>query len=124
MKLSWILPAVFLLCALGAGYMTWMMWQAGDSGIWFFGVFTVFFLLLLATPILPKLRSKPPPPPTSTRFVPHWFMMLAILVVVVGIILAIIGAVLACPAIALSLSNGATADGALSPLTCPPSRQP
>jgi len=93
MKLSWILPAVFLLCALGAGYMTWVMWQAGDSGKWLFGVFTVFFLLLLATPILPKLKSKPPKEPTFRGFVPHWFMLLAMLVVVVCIILGLIGAV-------------------------------
>lgn len=90
----WLLFAALSIPAIISGYLTWLLWRAGDSGQWFFGVFTVFFLLLLATPILPKLRSKPPPEPTSTRFVPHWFMLLAMLVVVVAIILAIIGAIL------------------------------
>lgn len=93
MKLSWILPVVFLLCALGAGYMTWLMWRAGDSGKWFFGVFTVFFLALTVAPLVPEFRKKKPEPSPNTRFVPHWFMLLAMLVVVVGIILAIIGAI-------------------------------
>ena len=89
-----ILAALFLLPALAAGYMTWMMVRAGDDGKWMFGVFTVFFILLGISPLLPELKPRKKPEPTpNTRFVPHWFMLLAILVVVVGIILAIIDAV-------------------------------
>lgn len=88
-----LLFAVLLIPAIISGYLTWLLWRAGDSGKWLFLVFTVFFLLLVATPILPKLKSKPPPPPASTRFVPHWFMLLAMLVVLVAIILAIISAI-------------------------------
>lgn len=88
-----IIAAIFLLPAIGSGYLTWLLWQAGDSGKWLFLVFTVFFLLLAATPILPKLKSKPPPESTSTRFGPHWFMMLAALVLLGCIILGLIAAV-------------------------------
>ncbi len=93
MKGRRILAAVFLLPALGAGYMTLMMWQAGDSGKWLFGVFALFFLALAVAPLLPKPKPKPEAL-AGTRFVSHWFMMLAILVLVGCIILGIIGAIL------------------------------
>lgn len=90
-----ILAALFLLPAIAAGYMTWLMWQAGDSGKWLFLVFTVFFLLLAVAPLVPEFRKKPPPePPPNTRFVPHWFMLLAILALLGVAVAAIVGAVL------------------------------
>ncbi|SDS50663.1 hypothetical protein [Opitutus sp. GAS368] len=92
MKGRWILAGVFLLPALGAGYMTFLMWRAGDSGRWLFGVFTLFFLALAAMPLLPKPKPKPVTF-TGTRFVPHWFMMLAVLAVAAIIGAAIIGAI-------------------------------
>ena len=95
MKVRLILATIFLLIAGAAGYMAWLSWQAGDDGKWLFGVFAGFFLLLAAAPVLPRLKAKPQPEAsTSTRFVPHWFMMLAVLVVLGTIILAIIGAFL------------------------------
>ncbi len=93
MKGRQILAAVFLLLTAGAGYMTVLMWRAGDSGKWLFGVFTLFFLALAALPLLPKPKPKPEAL-TGTRFVSHWFMMLAILVLLGTIILGIIGAIL------------------------------
>ena len=93
MIVRWILTAVFLLPAIGSGYLTWLLWREGDSGKWLFLVFTVFFLLLVATPILPKLKSKPPKEPTFRGFVPHWFMMLAALVLLGCIVLGLIAAV-------------------------------
>lgn len=89
--MRWILTAIFLLPAIASGYLTWLLWRDGDSGKWLFLVFTVFFLLLVATPILPKLRSKPPKEPTFRGFVPHWYMMGAALILLGTIILAIIG---------------------------------
>ena len=96
MKGGWILLlfAFFLLSALAAGYMTWLTWHAGNDGRWLFGVFTLFFLALAVTPLLPKLKPKPEPPTASTHFVPHWFMLLAILVIVLSIFAAIVGAIL------------------------------
>lgn len=93
MKRRWILPGVFLLPAMVAGYLTWLCWQAGDNGKWLFGVFTVFFLMLGATPLLPKPKPKDPASIPSTRFVPHWFMMLAVLVLLVLLLALIAGVV-------------------------------
>jgi uncharacterized membrane protein YedE/YeeE len=91
MKGRRILAAIFLLPALASGYMTWLLWRAGDSGQWLFGVFTLFFLALAALPLLPKSKPKPEAT-TGTRFVPHWFMMLAVLITVALIFTAIVGA--------------------------------
>ena len=93
MKRRWLLSAFFLLPALGAGYMTLLSWRTGDDGKWLFGVFTVFFVGLASAPHLPALKPKrPPDPPTSTRFVPHWFMLLAMLAAALAILATIVGA--------------------------------
>ena len=96
MKGGWILLlcAFFLIPAVASAYMTWLTWRAGDDCRWLFGVFTLFFLLLASAPLMPKLKPKPEPPTASTHFVPHWFMLLAILVIVLSIFAAIVGAIL------------------------------
>lgn len=84
MKNRRLVPVMFLLPAAGAGYMTWLSWQAGDDGRWFFGVMAVFFLLLAFTPFIPPRKKTPaaePPAPPDTRFGPPWFMLLAIVTV-------------------------------------------
>ena len=97
MKARWLVPVIFLIPAGGAGYMTWLSGQAGDDGQWFFGVMAVFFLLLAVTPFVPARKKQPaaePPAQSSTRFVPHWFMLLAVLVLIGTVILAIVVAIL------------------------------
>lgn len=89
-----ILAAVFLLPALGASYMTWVTWRAGDSGQWLFGVFAIFFLALSIAPQLPDFPKKQPEPVKQTGFGPHWFMMLAILALSGVAVAAIVGAIL------------------------------
>lgn len=86
------LMVAFLIPAVASAYMTWLTWRADDEGKWLFTVFFGFFLLLVTSPFLPKLRTKPKPEPvsTSTRFVPHWFMLLAALVLLGAIILAVV----------------------------------
>lgn len=89
------LAGLLLLVAAPAGYLTWLLWRTGDSGRWLFGVFTLFFLLLAVAALLPEVRSKEKPEPvTATRFVPHWFMLLAIAVFVLAILAALAGALL------------------------------
>jgi hypothetical protein len=95
MKLWHLLIVGFLLVAGTSAYMTWLCWQAGDESKWMFGIFTLFFCLLAASPYLPKLRSKAKPEPVNTRFVPHWFMMLAALVLLATVVIAIIGGIAA-----------------------------
>lgn len=95
MKLWHLFMVFFLLAAGVSGYLTWLCWQAGDDGRWMFGVFTLFFCLLAASPYLPRLGSKPKPEPGSTRFVPHWFLLLAGLVLLGTVVMAIIGGIVA-----------------------------
>jgi len=90
-----ILVVVFFIPAVASAYMTWLTWRAGDDGKWLFTVFFVFFLLLAASPYLPKLRSRPKPESADTRFVPHWFMLIAALILLGAIILALVGGVVA-----------------------------
>lgn len=84
-----ILTAVFLLLALGAGYLSFVLWRADESGKWLFLVFAVFFLVLAVAPLGMKFgRERVPTPPTG--FVSHAFMTLMIAVVVIGVLAAIV----------------------------------
>lgn len=97
MKTRWLVPIILLLPATGAGYMTWLSWQAGDDGLWFFGVMAVFLLLLAFTPLIPA-REKPPrakpPSQSATVFVPHWFMLFALVSVGTILVLALVNTLL------------------------------
>ena len=90
-----ILAVFFLLPALAAGYMTWLMGRTGDSSKWLFAVFTLFLLLMTIAPFLPKAKTMPKTETgsASTRFVPHWFMLLAMFAIGLAII-AIVGSIL------------------------------
>ena len=92
MTVQRILVGVFLLVTGVAAYMTWLCWQAGNDSKWLFGAFTAFFLFLGAAPLLPKAKpAKKIEAITSTRFVPHWFMMLAVLVLLLIVVAGIVG---------------------------------
>jgi len=95
-KSRWIVAVLLLIAAASAGYMAWLSWHTRSDGKWLFGMFAVFLLSLGVSTFLPK--SKRPPPldaaPTGTRFVPHWFILLALLLFAAGILLAIVGAIL------------------------------
>jgi hypothetical protein len=81
---------LFLGAGLWVGYLTWQVWKAGDDSKWLFLLITVFLLSLGTAPLMPVLKRQPKPePPTSTRFTPHWFLLLALLVTA-GIVLAAI----------------------------------
>ena len=86
-----LIALVLLLPGLGAAYMAWMLWRVEDGGKWFFLVLAVFFLLLAVSPRLPQLKPKPNAEPAGTRFVPHWFMLLAVLVLIGVAVLALLG---------------------------------
>jgi hypothetical protein len=83
-----LLAAIFLLFGLAAGWMSWLMWRAGEDGKWLFGVFAAFFLILAAAPFFPAAKKKQDPGKVlNTRFVPAWQtegMMLLVLVVIVA----------------------------------------
>ena len=95
MKIRWLASALFLLLALGAAYVAWRSAQVGDDGKWLFGVFAAFFLVLGVAPLVPKARrpTAPETAPTGTRFGPHWFMMLALVVLAAATLLLIFDAI-------------------------------
>lgn len=89
MKGRLILAAIFLILGFIAARLTWLMWQVGDSGKWFFGVFAVFFFVLAAAPFLPASKKKTAEV-QGTRFIPVWQTEGMILLAIVSTALALI----------------------------------
>ena len=89
MKARWILRPGFLLLAATSG---WLTWSDGGSGQWIFGVFMVFFAGLAAAPFAPKPKPQPKAEsPQAPGFRPHWFMLLAVLTLVIAVAASLIG---------------------------------
>lgn len=102
----WIVTIVLGICTLGSFYMTFLAAKDGDSsGAWLFAGFGLLFgtpLFVFGIKAMAKRKAffktiderisgKPEPRP---GFVPHWFMMAAIilmgLVIVVSILIKVI----------------------------------
>jgi hypothetical protein len=98
----WIAVLVLGICTLGSFYMTILAAKDGDSGgAWLFASFGLFFgtlLLVFAMKAISKRKAffktidegisgKPEP---QTGFVPHWFMMAAIFLVILVIVVSIL----------------------------------
>jgi hypothetical protein len=98
----WVLTIVLGICAFGSFYMTFLAAKDGDSsGAWLFASFG----LLLGTPLFvlgikalakrkgffktidERITGKPEP---RLGFVPHWFMMGAIILMVLVIVVLIL----------------------------------
>jgi hypothetical protein len=54
-----------------------------------FSAFAAFFFVFAAAPWLGK-KPAPPPTPGPVRFVPHWFMLLAILLLLILLVAGVI----------------------------------
>ena len=98
----WIVIIVLGICTLGSFYMTFLAVQDGDSGgAWLFASFGLFFgipLFVFGIKAMAKRKAffktiderisgKPEP---QTGFVPHWFMMAAIFLVILVIVVSIL----------------------------------
>ena len=97
----WILTIFLGICTSGSFYMTFLAAKSGDSGgAWLFASFGLLFgipLFVLGIKAMAKRKSffkaiderisgKPEP---RTGFVPHWFMMGAIILTVLVIVVCI-----------------------------------
>jgi uncharacterized membrane protein YidH (DUF202 family) len=95
----WIGIIILGICTLGSLYMTCLAVKSGDSrGPWLFGGIGVFFGIFLLSlgvkaiaqrsaffkTVDEKISGRPE---TRSTFVPHWFIMTAILLTVLVIVL-------------------------------------
>jgi hypothetical protein len=98
----WIAIIVLGICTLGSCYMTFLAAKDGDSsGAWLFASFGLLFGILLFSfgikaiakrnasfkTIDERISGKPEP---RTGFVPHWFMMAAIILTVLVIVVSVL----------------------------------
>ena len=96
----WIFIALSGMSAFFSLYMAFLAFQVGDSGVYFFAgigaLFGVLFLTLLLKNIskrsefLKRFDEKISGKPEPVRFVPHSFMMWAIIIAGIGIAAAIV----------------------------------
>jgi hypothetical protein len=96
----WIFIALSGMSAFSSFYMALLAFQIGDSGVYFFAgfgaLFGILFLILVLKTIskrsefLKRLDEKISGNPEEVRFVPHSFMMRAIIIAGIGIAAAIV----------------------------------
>jgi hypothetical protein len=103
----WVVTIIFGICAGFSFYMAFLAYRNNDNSAFLFASFGLFFAIPFLIPVIKafskrseffkrideKISGKPEP----ARFVPHWFMMTAIivtgLVIIISILLSIIRAV-------------------------------
>lgn len=103
----WIVIIVFGICTIVSFYMAFLGFSSSDSGAFLFASFGLFFGVLFLIPAIKALSKRSAffkridqrisGKPEPVRFVPHWFMITAIivtgLVIIVSIVMSIIRAV-------------------------------
>lgn len=95
----WITVIVGITGSTLSFYMAFLAFSVGDSGIYLFSAFGLFFGALFLAAVIPimaghiaffrKISEQLSGPPRPVSFVPHWFIMAAIITAVV-VILAVI----------------------------------
>ncbi|MBN1546983.1 MAG: hypothetical protein JW902_10010 [Syntrophaceae bacterium] len=96
----WAVIIVTGICSFLSFYMSFLAFRLGDSGVYLFAAFGLLFgiLFIAAVVKIAALNSKTikglderiSGKPQTVSFVPHRFMMLAIIITVVGILAAIL----------------------------------
>ena len=96
---GWAVLIVSGICTFFCFYMAFLAFRIGDGGVFLFAGFGVFFGILCAISLikvvpkkgafLKKIDEKISGGPTPISFVPHWFMMAAI-IICISIIAAIL----------------------------------
>jgi hypothetical protein len=94
-----IFAVVFGICTIFSIYMAYLAFRTGSNGAFLFTGFGLLFGVPFITSVIKAFskRTVHEPEPKSVRFVPHWFMMTAIiftgLVILASIAISIIKAV-------------------------------
>jgi len=103
----WVVIIIFGLCAVFSFYMAFLAFRNGDSSVFLFASFGLFFGIPFLISVIKALSKRSAlfksideritGKPEPVRFVPHWFMMTAIivtgLVIIVSIAIGIIRAI-------------------------------
>ncbi len=85
----WIAIIVFGLCTLFSFYMAYLAFSNGDSSAFLFAGFGLFFGIPFLISVIKAFSKKIVGEPEPVRFVPHWFMMTAIIITGLVIIVSI-----------------------------------
>lgn len=95
----WIAVIAGAVCSTLSFYMAFLAFSVGDSGVYLFSAFGLFFGALFLVAVIPimashsaffrKISERLSGPSRPMSFVPHWFIMAAIITAVV-VILAVI----------------------------------
>lgn len=95
----WIAVIAGAICSTLSFYMASLAFSVGDGGVYLFSAFGLFFGALFLAAVIPilashsvffrKISEKLSGPPRQVSFVPHWFIMAAIITTVI-VILAVI----------------------------------
>ncbi len=96
----WVVIIVSAICTVSSFYMTYLAFRIGDQGAILFALFGMFFGALFVTSAIKvaarksaffkradiKMSGEPKP----VSFVPHWFIVLAVVLAGLGILAAIL----------------------------------
>ncbi|MFA6011127.1 MAG: hypothetical protein WC799_14175 [Desulfobacteraceae bacterium] len=96
----WIAVIAGGICSTLSFYMAFLAFNVGDSGVYLFSAFGLFFCALLLAAVIPimakhsnffrKISERLSGPPRPVTFVPHGFIMAAIITTAVVILAAIL----------------------------------
>jgi hypothetical protein len=100
----WITVIAGAICSALSFYMAFLALDVGDSGVYLFSTFGLFFCALFLAAVIPimashntffrKISEKLSGPQRPVSFVPHGFIMTAIITAVVVILAVILVTVL------------------------------
>jgi len=100
----WIAVIAGGICSTLSFYMAFLAFNVGDNGVYLFSAFGLFFCALFLAAVIPimashsaffkKISKQLSGPPRPVSFVPHWFIMTAIITTVVVILASILFPVL------------------------------
>lgn len=97
---KWAFMIVSGICTLFSFYMAFLAFRSGDSGVFLFTAFGLFFgipfvisvikVFSKRSAVLKRVDEKISGEPEPGSFVPHWFMMGALIITGILILAAII----------------------------------
>ena len=96
----WAVIIVSGICTFFGFYMTFLAYRLGDKGVFLFSGFGLFFGILFTVSVIhgvarrsaffKRISDTMAGKPKPVTFVPHWFMMGALIATVVAILAAIL----------------------------------